>query len=76
MCSLIHKFGGKRGCRRHGREGFVEELRKSLPPDFRAKGDLYVFVDECHRTQSGELHKAMKAICPMRCSSASPARRC
>src|SRR5438093_12229814 len=39
-------------------------MRKALPPDFRAKGDLYVFVDECHRTQSGELHKAMKAILP------------
>ena len=42
-------------------------LRKSnavLPPDFKAKGDLYVFVDECHRTQSGELHDAMKEILP------------
>jgi type I restriction enzyme R subunit len=25
-----------------------------------------VFVDECHRTQSGELHKAMKALLPER----------
>ena len=29
-----------------------------------AKGELYVFVDECHRTQSGKLHKAMTAILP------------
>ena len=31
---------------------------------YKRQGDLYVFVDECHRTQSGELHKAMKAILP------------
>jgi type I restriction enzyme R subunit len=64
VCSLIHKFGGA------GAEGggdvtqYIEEVKRALPPDFRAKGDLYVFVDECHRTQSGELHKAMKAILP------------
>ncbi len=29
-----------------------------------AKGDIHVFVDECHRTQSGELHTAMKALLP------------
>lgn len=61
LCSLIHKFGSREDA---DVEGFVQELRKSLPPDFYAKGDLYVFVDECHRTQSGELHKAMKAILP------------
>lgn len=27
-------------------------------------GNLFVFVDECHRTQSGDLHKAMKGILP------------
>jgi hypothetical protein len=32
--------------------------------DFKAKGDIYVFVDECHRTQSGRLHDAMKMILP------------
>jgi type I restriction enzyme R subunit len=42
----------------------LDEVKKSLPPDFVAKGDLTVFVDECHRTQSGELHKAMKALLP------------
>ena len=35
-----------------------------LPKGFRAKGDIFVFVDECHRTQSGKLHDAMKAILP------------
>ncbi|MBF8805584.1 type I restriction endonuclease subunit R [Pseudomonas asiatica] len=61
LCSLIHKFGGKEEA---DVEGYIEELKRSLPPDFSAKGDLYVFVDECHRTQSGDLHKAMKAILP------------
>jgi len=27
-------------------------------------GELFVFVDECHRTQSGKLHKTMKALVP------------
>ncbi len=61
LCSLIHKFGGKE---ERGVSEYLDELRRSLPPDFQPKGDLYVFVDECHRTQSGELHKAMKAILP------------
>ncbi len=63
MCSLIHKFGSK------GREesdiaDYVEEVRNAIPTDFSPKGNMYVFVDECHRTQSGELHRAMKAILP------------
>ena len=61
VCSLIHKFGGRDEA---DVEGYVEELRNSLPPGFAPKGDLYVFVDECHRTQSGALHEAMKAILP------------
>ena len=28
------------------------------------KGEFFVFVDECHRTQSGKLHKAMKELLP------------
>jgi type I restriction enzyme, R subunit len=65
LCSLIHKFGGKEDGEEVGDIAkYVEEVKKALPPGFHAKGDLYVFVDECHRTQSGELHKAMKAILP------------
>jgi len=65
VCSLVHKFGG----REEGEEvgdipGYIAELKKALPPGFAAKGSLFVFVDECHRTQSGELHKAMTAILP------------
>ncbi len=61
MCSLIHKFGNKEEA---DYEGFIEDISKYLPKDFSAKGDIYVYVDECHRSQSGELHKAMKKILP------------
>ena len=65
LCSLIHKFGGKEEDDGDGDiAGYVEEVRQALPPDFRPKGDIYVFVDECHRMQSGDLHAAMKAILP------------
>jgi type I restriction enzyme R subunit len=63
ICSLIHKFGGKEDGEGDV-AGYVEEVKKALPPGFRARGTLYVFVDECHRTQSGELHEAMKAVLP------------
>ncbi|MCK6588948.1 MAG: HsdR family type I site-specific deoxyribonuclease, partial [Polyangiaceae bacterium] len=66
ICSLIHKFGGKENDEAVGDvKGFVEEMQKALPKDFKPKGDIYVFVDECHRTQSGVLHEAMtKKILP------------
>lgn len=61
IASLIHKFG-------RSDEGdvdaFLDEVKKSLPQDFHAKGDIFVFVDECHRTQSGKLHQAMKTLLP------------
>lgn len=60
--SLVHKFG------RQSEEGdydsFIEELRKNMGSNFKAKGNVFVFVDECHRTQSGKLHDAMKMILP------------
>lgn len=62
--SLIHKFGASEEMADVDVEAFVEEIRKSLPKDFRAKGDMFVFVDECHRSQSGKLHEAMKALLP------------
>lgn len=66
LCSLIHKFGGKGDedeASSEGAKDFIEAI-KSLPSGFSAKGDLYVFVDECHRSQSGELHAAMKTLLP------------
>lgn len=65
MCSLIHKFGGKDSDQEDDDvDGYLNDIQSALPPNFKAKGDLYVFVDECHRTQSGRLHEAMKAILP------------
>ncbi len=61
LCSLVHKFGRKET---PDYDNFLEELTKSLPKDFKVKGNLFVFVDECHRTQSGKLHTAMKGIMP------------
>lgn len=65
LCSLIHKFGRKENTGDDPDvDGYLREVRKAIPADFRAKGDIYVFVDECHRTQSGKLHAAMKEILP------------
>ena len=60
ICSLIHKFGNTQS---EQEDDFVEMFSK-IPKDFKAKGDIYVFVDECHRTQSGKMHDAMKSIVP------------
>jgi type I restriction enzyme, R subunit len=64
ICSLIHKFGRNQGDEERAYDSFIEELKASLPADFKAKGDFYIFIDECHRTQSGRLHQAMKLILP------------
>ena len=65
ICSLIHKFG-KKGSEATDRDidKYIEDIKKALPGNYSAKGDFVVFVDECHRTQSGKLHAAMKAIIP------------
>lgn len=58
LCSLVHKFG-KRGVENF--EKFIEELKAQPSPTV---GEIFVFVDECHRTQSGKLHRTMKALLP------------
>lgn len=65
ICSLVHKFG-KRGSESSDSDydKYIKDLQASLPRNFSAKGDIVVFVDECHRTQSGKLHEAMKVILP------------
>ena len=65
LCSLVHKFG-KRGGEATPKDydRYIEELKASLPVNFSAKDDIFVFVDECHRTQSGKLYLAMKTIMP------------
>lgn len=65
ICSLVHKFGKKKkGDGEADYEKYIEELLAALPKGFSAKGDFVVFVDECHRTQSGKLHGAMTAVLP------------
>ena len=66
ICSLIHKFrasGDEQG-RDEADADFIAELHAKLPTDFRAKGSLFVFVDEAHRTQSGKMHSEMKQLLP------------
>ena len=62
--SLIHKFGASEEISDQDIETYIEEIKKSLPKGFHAKGEIIIFVDECHRTQSGKLHKAMKDLLP------------
>jgi type I restriction enzyme R subunit len=58
LCSLVHKFGRRDV---EDFEGFIKEM--GAQPS-KTIGDVFVFVDECHRTQSGKLHRTMKAIMP------------
>lgn len=65
MCSLIHKFGRTAAEPSAADiDKYLDDVRKALPEGFTAKGRLFVFVDEAHRTQSGLLHKAMKLLLP------------
>lgn len=58
LCSLVHKFG-QRGV--DDFDAFIKELEAQ---PCQTVGELFVFVDECHRTQSGKLHRVMKALMP------------
>lgn len=60
LCSLVHKFG-QRDVEDANWDAFIKELKEQ---GGKAVGDFFVFVDECHRTQSGRLHEAMTAIMP------------
>ncbi|MFM7837871.1 MAG: DEAD/DEAH box helicase family protein, partial [Planctomycetaceae bacterium] len=44
LCALIHKFN-------------TSDLKGTPPP---VHGRMYVFVDECHRTQGGDMNRQMK----------------
>jgi type I restriction enzyme, R subunit len=61
ICSLIHKFGASDEV---DIKSYVKDIQQYLPKGFQAKGDVFVFVDECHRTHTGDLHEAMKALLP------------
>jgi type I restriction enzyme R subunit len=58
LCSLVHKFG-RRGVADF--DAFIKELEAQ---PCQTVGEVFVFVDECHRTQSGKLHRTMKAMLP------------
>ena len=66
ICSLVHKFRGGDDDREldEASEDFIAQLQRTLPAGFSAKGNLFVFVDEAHRTQSGKMHVAMKKLLP------------
>lgn len=64
ICSLIHKFGTKDGDDTAGSaQTYIDEVKTTLGTAMESQ-HLYVYVDECHRTQSGELHRAMKSVLP------------
>ena len=60
ICSLIHKFGKKEP----DYDQYITQIKSDITTEFQPKGDIYIFVDECHRTQSGKLHSAMKELIP------------
>lgn len=66
MCSLVHKFSSAddETDLDAADSEFIAEISSTVPNDLRAKGNLFVFVDEAHRTQSGKMHDAMTALLP------------
>lgn len=74
VCSLIHKFGVHPDTDARDRsevkiplDRYLDELkaiiRAKYKDGFRVKGrNVFVFIDECHRTQGGSLHAAMREI--------------
>ncbi|WP_128645741.1 type I restriction endonuclease subunit R [Rhodococcus sp. BS-15] len=63
--SLVHKFrAGDTDEDDGSTNDFIKDLNATIPEDFKAKGNIFVFVDEAHRTQSGKMHTAMKQLLP------------
>ena len=58
LCSLVHKFG------RRDVDDFDAFIKELEAQPSQTVGEVFVFVDECHRTQSGKLHRVMKAMMP------------
>jgi type I restriction enzyme R subunit len=58
LCSLVHKFGKK------DVDNFEQFIRELESQPCQTVGEIFVFVDECHRTQSGKLNRVMKAMLP------------
>lgn len=64
VCSLVHKFRENDEESEPDYDGYAADFKRHLPDDFQVRDDFYVFVDECHRTQSGKLHRAMTTLLP------------
>ena len=66
ISSLVHKFRGgeEDNDRDNAGNDFLSELQAKVPAGFSPKGNLFVFVDEAHRTQSGKMHLAMTKLLP------------
>src|SRR5262249_27302666 len=58
LCSLVHNFG------RRGVDDFDAFIKELGSQPSQTVGEIFVFVDECHRTQSGKLHRTMQAMLP------------
>ncbi|CAN5831548.1 HsdR family type I site-specific deoxyribonuclease [soil metagenome] len=58
LCSLVHKFGRKNV---DDFDAFIAEI-EAQPS--KTAGEVFVFVDECHRTQGGKLNRVMQAMLP------------
>lgn len=63
VCSLIHKYGHNAG-KQADIDQYRKELLADLPKDYKAKGNIIGFIDECHRTNSGKLHDAVRTLMP------------
>lgn len=61
LCSLIHKFGVTAKQADADFDAFIQDLQAQPSPTV---GEVFVFVDECHRTQGGKLNRVMKALMP------------
>ena len=74
ITTLIHKFAPHDGSQnmaeykkagKKSPEQYMQEIADNLEkyyPGFEAKGNIFVFIDECHRTQGGIMNKAMRKI--------------
>ena len=75
ISTLIHKFGSREDKDEYDEEnnikipldkflkGLKDTIAERFPYGFKVKGEnIFVFIDECHRTQGGRLHDAMREI--------------
>ncbi|MEY4979600.1 MAG: hypothetical protein RLZZ352_1870 [Pseudomonadota bacterium] len=61
LCSLVHKFGVTAKQADADFDAFIQDLQAQPSATV---GEVFVFVDECHRTQGGKLNRVMKALMP------------